>query len=338
MSLTEYSFIFDVLSAISVVISILYLGYQIRQNTRAIRRTVARDIVRDLNELGGFFIEMPDLIITDVDREYGVGQMYITIQNIGEAAIADQPLTLQLETSDGRVIPGVFPASFDIPQLEFWESTVLEWDMSVHSSPENLDDGYTVIINADYSIAEVNEDNNTYEVPANPEFVFFWGSVELRWYPLSAFDICEPSDAYDAELQTQTLSLSLQAVSPFGNRSLGSLSEEYEIEYPGLHFIGTGESGPSVRFDLDGTEVLTAMITGEARRGASTEELGTVWWTPKGEDVQWGATQFEANLEYCSIISHDVVSPRTTIYPPDTRRYNCGPWYFYYLICQRATE
>ncbi len=62
MSLSEYSFFFDAMSAIGVVVSILYLGYQIRQNTRAMRRNVARDIVRDLNELGRFFIEMPDLI------------------------------------------------------------------------------------------------------------------------------------------------------------------------------------------------------------------------------------------------------------------------------------
>jgi hypothetical protein len=62
MSLEEYSFLFDVLSAISVVISLVYLGYQIRQNTRAMRRTVAREITRDLNELGRYFIEMPDLI------------------------------------------------------------------------------------------------------------------------------------------------------------------------------------------------------------------------------------------------------------------------------------
>jgi len=62
VSLQEYSFIFDVVSAVGVVASVLYLGYQIRQNTRAMRRTVARDIVRDLNEMGRFFIEMPDLI------------------------------------------------------------------------------------------------------------------------------------------------------------------------------------------------------------------------------------------------------------------------------------
>lgn len=63
MSLSEYSFLFDVVSAIGVVASILYLGYQIRQNTRAMRRTVSRDIVRDLNELGRFFIEIPDFIL-----------------------------------------------------------------------------------------------------------------------------------------------------------------------------------------------------------------------------------------------------------------------------------
>jgi hypothetical protein len=279
---------------------------------------------------------LPDLVITDVDRQYGTGQMYITVQNLGDGSVPDQPLSLQLETVEGRRIPGVFPMSFGIPPLEYYETTVIEWDMSTLSNPALLDGGYTVMINVDHSMAESDEENNTYAVPANPEFELIMASPLPRWYPLSAFDPCEPSDAYDAEEQTQTLSISLYAQSPFGTRSLGSLSHEFDIEYPGLHNIVWG--GDSLRYELDATEAFTATITGEARRGLSTEELGSASLTPMGVDVSWGATQFFANLSHCTFIGYEEAVNSVSVHPPDLRRRVCGPWEFRYLICQREVE
>jgi hypothetical protein len=61
MSYETFSFLFQLLSAISVVVSFIYLAYQIRQNTRPMRRAAGREIARDLNELGRYFIELPDL-------------------------------------------------------------------------------------------------------------------------------------------------------------------------------------------------------------------------------------------------------------------------------------
>ncbi len=61
MSYETFSFLFQLLSAISVIISLIYLAFQIRQNTRTMQRAASRDIVRDLNELGRYFIEFPDL-------------------------------------------------------------------------------------------------------------------------------------------------------------------------------------------------------------------------------------------------------------------------------------
>ena len=56
-----FGFVVQLLSAISIVVSLVYLAVQIRENIRAMRRAATRDITRDLNDLGRFFIEMPDL-------------------------------------------------------------------------------------------------------------------------------------------------------------------------------------------------------------------------------------------------------------------------------------
>jgi len=46
---------------IGVIVSLVYLAYEIRQNTRTMRRTASMEIVRSLNDLGRYFLEYPEL-------------------------------------------------------------------------------------------------------------------------------------------------------------------------------------------------------------------------------------------------------------------------------------
>lgn len=61
MSSQLFLFLFEVISAISVVISLIYLAFQIRSNTRAMQREASRDIIRDLNDQNRMLITVPDL-------------------------------------------------------------------------------------------------------------------------------------------------------------------------------------------------------------------------------------------------------------------------------------
>ena len=61
MSTQLFLFLFEVISAISVVVSLIYLAFQIRGNTRATRREATRDMIRDLNEQNRMLITIPDL-------------------------------------------------------------------------------------------------------------------------------------------------------------------------------------------------------------------------------------------------------------------------------------
>ena len=56
-----FAFVVQLLSAISIVVSLVYLAVQVRENIRSMRRAAVRDITRDLNAIGRYFIEMPDL-------------------------------------------------------------------------------------------------------------------------------------------------------------------------------------------------------------------------------------------------------------------------------------
>jgi len=96
MSFQAFSFLFQLISAIGVIVSFVYLAVQIRQNTRAMRRAASRDIVRDLNELGRLFIETPDLI-----------DLYLTANE------QPQDLTAQERFRFERLVGYVF-ASFEL--------------------------------------------------------------------------------------------------------------------------------------------------------------------------------------------------------------------------------
>jgi hypothetical protein len=56
-----FAFTAELISTISVIVSLIYLAFSIRENTRSMRRAAGRDILRDLNDLGRYFIQMPDL-------------------------------------------------------------------------------------------------------------------------------------------------------------------------------------------------------------------------------------------------------------------------------------
>lgn len=62
MPLESLTLLFELAFAIGVIVSLVYLAVQIRQNTGAIRRAAAREIVRDLNDHGRFLIESPHLV------------------------------------------------------------------------------------------------------------------------------------------------------------------------------------------------------------------------------------------------------------------------------------
>lgn len=61
MSTEGFQFLFQLVSAVGVIASVSYLGYQMRQNTLTMRRVAEREIAHNLNGLGRLFVEQPDV-------------------------------------------------------------------------------------------------------------------------------------------------------------------------------------------------------------------------------------------------------------------------------------
>jgi hypothetical protein len=61
MSLQDLANLGEVIGAIAVIVSLIYLAVQIRENTRAMRRAATQDIHRSLNDQTRCLVESPDL-------------------------------------------------------------------------------------------------------------------------------------------------------------------------------------------------------------------------------------------------------------------------------------
>ena len=61
MTLQDLANLGEVIGAIAVIASLIYLAFEIRQNTRAMRRAATQDIHRSLNDQARCFVESPDL-------------------------------------------------------------------------------------------------------------------------------------------------------------------------------------------------------------------------------------------------------------------------------------
>jgi len=61
MTLQDLANLGEVIGAIAVIASLIYLAFEIRQNTQAMRRAATQDIHRSLNEQSRCLVESPDL-------------------------------------------------------------------------------------------------------------------------------------------------------------------------------------------------------------------------------------------------------------------------------------
>jgi hypothetical protein len=61
MTLQDFANLGEVIGAIAVIASLIYLAFEIRQNTRAMRRAATQDIHRSLNDQTRCLVESPDL-------------------------------------------------------------------------------------------------------------------------------------------------------------------------------------------------------------------------------------------------------------------------------------
>jgi hypothetical protein len=120
--------------------------------------------------------DLPDLIITDVAYESSRERLLVTVQNQGEGPVDHRDISLQVTLADGGTLSDRPVSQHDI-SLGMWDSAVLEWHGVGEDQREQMMEGYTVAVDYLDSIAETDNDNNEYNVPAGVELELFWTGI-----------------------------------------------------------------------------------------------------------------------------------------------------------------
>jgi hypothetical protein len=104
------------------------------------------------------------LIVEDVQYEQDDAQLQVTIRNLGDGALEDRVVTVDLLRPDGSPIsPPLRPT---VALLEHAQSTTITWPSIDSRVRTSMLDGYTVRLNAEGRLLEEDLTNNDYTVPA----------------------------------------------------------------------------------------------------------------------------------------------------------------------------
>ncbi|OGO14919.1 MAG: hypothetical protein A2Z14_16875 [Chloroflexi bacterium RBG_16_48_8] len=145
--------------------------------------TPLTDVVEEFERSGDLrhipiFPPVPDLIITDARytpiTDYG--QVRVTVQNVGESPLAHRSLAIETYLQDDS--PLYIAGSLPNVSLEPFETITFGLGGVSQSILEQMQDGYSVVVNPDHSIFESDDSNNTYSIDR---------SVHVRFEPLEFF-------------------------------------------------------------------------------------------------------------------------------------------------------
>ncbi len=124
---------------------------------------------------------LPDLIIEDVQYERDDAQLQVTVRNLGDGAVEDRAVSVDLLAPDGSPItPPLRPT---VALLEYMQSTVLTWPSIDPDLRETMLQGYTVRLNGEGRLLEEDLGNNDYAVPVGETvWVVFRESMVTVFY------------------------------------------------------------------------------------------------------------------------------------------------------------
>ncbi len=124
---------------------------------------------------------LPDLIIEDVQYERDEAQLQVSVRNIGDAALEDRVVSVDLLRPDGSQI--TTPLRPTVALLEHAQSTTITWPSIDPGVREDMLEGYTVRLNGDGRLLEEDPANNDYTVPAGETVrVVYKGSMVTAFY------------------------------------------------------------------------------------------------------------------------------------------------------------
>jgi len=125
--------------------------------------------------------QMPDLVISDVRFDTtGSRSLQVAVQNIGESALKNRNLKLQVFLNDGT--PASLIRSWPVASLEINELRMFELSGIDDSLRGRMQGGYSVVVDPNESIPESGEENNRFSVPGSARLKVWWCDTSVPHY------------------------------------------------------------------------------------------------------------------------------------------------------------
>ncbi|HSR20566.1 MAG TPA: hypothetical protein VLL49_06595 [Anaerolineales bacterium] len=232
-----------------------------------------------------FCPRLPDLTITRVMYDpAGGGRVRVTVMNIGGAAVENRTLNFSSSYADGTptYLPGFRPG------VSLRPGRTRTFDLSgvTDEIRSRLADGYSVTVNPEGTLAEVDLDNNTYVVRGNSRMTLHWCNTAVPHYGGWGHTV-----RMDMELNALSGSTARGLIS----RRLEEYFSVHDSETQDTHYlIGGATPGRQCttigEFEILGDERLQVRISGHYLRGSrgSWDSLGSGTATHSPQD-NWGA-------------------------------------------------
>jgi hypothetical protein len=273
--------------------------------------------------------QLPDLTITDVSFDPGGGgRMRVTVQNVGDAALENRTIGFDSQLADGS--PAYLDRSW--PGISLEPGAMRTFDITgVTETVRNLlVNGYSITVNPEGTIAELDLVNNTYIVRGTSQMQIHWCETIVPHYYGWGHTV-RMDMTVDAVSGSNTRRLLTQHVEDYFSYIY---IDDYDIHYvvgdayPGRNCASIGG------FEVRGDEQLRIAISGQYQAGSSGSwdnlGAGASTFHPQndwGAEVSTACSGYNYNLFDATQGWHDFV-----VYP-DLGMLAPPPWTALYHLC-----
>jgi hypothetical protein len=269
---------------------------------------------------------LPDLTITDVRLEEEQDRLLVTVRNIGPGSLDGRMVDIALRFQDA------FPLTiFENISLDPWQSRVLIWEGLPAETLERIQGRTTVLVDSRNRIAEVDEENNAYELQAGGEYRLRWLWTTVPYYLFSdGYGRHVNQDRFYTELRAEAAGASRVVANWRVPRGSGNCEVRYR-EGGEVHFCQM-EFEEQI-LELHGDESLVIDLRGELTVGPYETGLGLCIWDCEhslGEGLEVLTPEEWSAAPACEPLA-DGQEIRMWMYSPDLR----GPaWWVAFDLCR----
>jgi hypothetical protein len=295
-----------------------------------------------------YCLPLPDLFIHKIQYNAEDNILQIEVHNQGDSTSNLGPssqvdvydLTVRLEPDSGAPHIDSIPRLFRHDVLEHHDSTWIEWPLTSEQR-ERLQDGYTITLDPENDMVEIDESNNSYHVEGGKNLRVTWDGIEARWYPTKWYHSCS---SYDRSAHDTVVWVDVIARTELSDRALGSwawdgsIGGDYRIDEASSRHSWNTQNYMS-DFYINGEEDLVIYLRGnqEGERIGASERYFYNFndWRIMEVIPASAADCDEPRLDDSG---YSNVGYSVTARPSDPEQSSCGEWGVYVNICEVRSE